>query len=441
MAEPSGALTMRDLVLRVAEKLGIAEYTSAGLKHVPTDQFNLNLCKQYVNGGIKMFMADAPKKGWRWMRRICSVTFATRVTGTADAADATSITDLTLADTYDTDDDLNDWWCYILTGTGLGSYAQITDYTGATGKCDVADWLDSDGNPGGTNPAASSTFAITSVKTDAGDAAKYILPSNFGGTVDGPIEYAADTSVGTDIEWCDESTIRARRSLAVNSGIPSRAAIRPYQPMDESLSQSRQWELIVDPQPGSAYVVEFPYTLHFNKMDLEAGVADSGGNTTLVDATRTEGADYFNTWKIEIVAGTGLGSYAIVTDFTAGGTFTVADWLTSAGAAGGTNPGTDSIYVVQPAANLHPAGHQFDDAIEAACLARAEMESQDEHMDTFWTDYYHKKALLNAFKVDQRSAPRKLGPMISGPPTRRIRLGDSAGFTYLDSSGASVVQS
>jgi len=96
---------------------------------------------------------------------------------------------------------------------------------------------------------------------------------------------------------------------------------------------------------------------------------------------------------------------------------------------------------VTPAANLHPAGHQFDDAIEAACLARTEMESQDEHFDTFWTDYYHKKALLNAYRVDQRSAPRKLGPMLPGPVDRRTRLGDSAGFTYLDSDGVSVVQS
>ena len=349
MAEPSGVSTMSDLVLRVAEKLGIAEYTSAGLIHVPTDQFNLNLCKRYINNGIRMFMADAPRKGWRWMRRLMTVTF---------------------------------------------------DAEG-----------DGDDNIGA-------------------DAARYKLAENFGGTVDGPIRYDADTSVGTRIEWCDESVIRARRSLSVNTGIPTLAAIRPYQPTSEALTATRQWEMIVDPAPGSAYVVKFPYTLHFDKMDLEAGIVDSGTDTTAVDATRTEGTDYFKTWKIEIVAGTGLGSNAIVTGYTAaGGTFTVADWLTSAGAAGGTNPGADSIYVVQPAANLHPAGHQFDDAVEAACLARCEAESQDEHFDTFWTDYYHKKALPNAHKLDMRSAPRSLGLMLNGPVRPRGRSWNDVTYT------------
>jgi len=422
MAEPNRVSTMSDLILRVAEKLGIAEYTSAGLIHVPTDQFNLNLCKRYVNNGIRMFMADAPRKGWRWMRRICSVIFATRVTGTADAADATSITDLTLASTYDIDDDLNDWWIYILTGTGAGSYAQIDDYTALTGKCDVLDWLDANGNPGGTDPVATDTFAITSVKTNDGDAAKYILPANFGGTVDGKIKYAEGSSRRNVIEWCDEATIRARRAITVNSGNPLFAAIRPYQPMDESLSQSRQWEIIFDPEPSAVKTVEFPYTLHFDKMDFEAGVADSGTDTTVVDATRTEGDDYFLGWVIRIVAGTGLGSYGIVDDYhSATGTFDVPDWLTAAGAAGGTNPGVDSIYVVEPAANLHPAGHQFDFVIEAVCLARVEAESEDEHFDTFWLDFYHKKALPNAHRLDMRSAPRSLGPMLNGPALPRGR--------------------
>lgn len=425
MAEPNRASTMSDLVLRVAEKLGIAEYTSAGLIHAPADQFNLNLCKRYVNNGIRMFMADAPRKGWRWMRRICSVTFAVRLTGTADAADATSITDLTLASTYDTDDDLNDWWCYILTGTGAGSYAQIDDYTGLTGKCDVLDWLDEDGNAGGTNPAADSTFAITSVATTAGDTSRYNLPANFSGTVDGKIKYAANSNTGVRIEWCDEATIRARRAVSVNSGTPRLAAIRPYQPIDENLSSTRLWEMIIDPQSIAALVVEFPYTLHFDKMDMEAGVADAAtGADNLTDVTRTEGDDYFNDWIIRIVAGTGLGSYAVVDDYTgASGKFDIVadDWLTVAGDSDGTHPATDSIYVVEPAANLHPAGHQFDDAIEAACLARTEMESQDEHFDDFWSNYYHKKAIPNAFKVDMRSAPRTLGPMLNGPALPRGR--------------------
>lgn len=415
-AEPSNARTMSDLMLRVAEKLGIAEYRSTGQLHIPVDQFNFNLCKRYVTNGISMFMADAPRKGWRWMRRIMSVTFTTRVTGTADAADATSITDLTLADTYDTDDDLNGWYIYVTAGTGIGSYAAIDDYTALTGKCDVLDWLDANGDAGGIDPIAGSKFAITSIETNGGDTSRYTLTADFGGTVDGKIKYAANSNRGTAIEWCNESTIRARRAVTVNSGTPLLAAIRPYEPTSEALSATRRWEMIVDPMPYAADVVEFPYTLYFDGFKMESGIATEAGAAYIADSTRSEPNDYFDDWILTVVNGKGVGETATITNYLgAGGEFHFTALSL------GTTPDATTEYIVQPAGNLHPAGHQFDDAIEAACLARAEMESQDEHFDTFWTDYYHKKALRNAFTVDMRSAPRTLGPMLNGPALPRGR--------------------
>ena len=412
-AEPSNARTMSDLMLRVAEKLGIAEYRSTGQLHIPVDQYKFNLCKRYVTNGISMFMADSPPKGWRWMRRLCSVTFATRVAGTADAGtDATSLVDATLAVTYDAATDLVGWWAYILTGTGKGSYAQITAYDGA-GDCTVAAWLNSDGNLTGTTPVATDTFAITSVPTDAGDNAKYILPANFSGSADGPIQYAAGSNRSTPIDWCDESEIRALRTPSIIGGPPRKAAIWQYQPVDETLSQTRLWVLLVDPRPNAVDTVEFPYTLYFDSMKMESGIATAGNDTTLTDTTRTEAADYFVGWTIEIIDGVNVGKSRTVTAYTAAGQFTFATMT--------TNNTTTSQYIVYPPNNLHPAGHQFDDSIEAACLARTEMESQDEHFDTFWTDYYHKKAIPNAFKVDMRSAPRKLGPMLADGQIRNRR--------------------
>ena len=412
-AEPSNARTMSDLMLRVAEKLGIAEYRSTGQLHIPVDQYNFNLCKRYITNGISMFMADSPRKGWRWMRRLCSVTFATRVAGTADAGtDATSLVDATLAATYNSATDLVGWWIYILTGTGAGSYAQITAYDGA-GDCTVAAWLNSDGNLTGTTPVATDTFAITSVPTDAGDNAKYILPANFSGSADGVIQYAAASNRSTPIDWCDEAEIRTRRTPSIIGGPPRKAAIVPYQPVDETLGQTRLWVLLVDPRPNSVDTVEFPYTLYFDSMNMESGIATAGNDTTLTDTTRTEAADYFVGWTIEIVDGVNVGKSRTVTAYTAAGQFTFATMT--------TNNTITSQYIVQPPNNLHPAGHQFDDSVEAACLARTEMESQDEHFDTFWTDYYHKKALPNASKVDQRSAPRKLGPMLTGDQIRSRR--------------------
>jgi hypothetical protein len=422
MAEPTSAYTFRDLVAKIAHEHGSAYYASgSGKPLIPADdEYNLQLCKEIVNDGIKMFIADAPRKGWRWMRRIAKIKINnTRVTGTADAADATSLTDATLETTYDSDDDLNDWWIYILTGTGQYSYAQITDYTASGGVITVADWLDQYGNAGGTNPAASSTFAITKYETVGGDIARYPLPEYFGGEVNGRITYTKDSNHSAIIDWVDEAHIRTVKSVTEISGYPRRAAYRPLEPVGPALASTsikRRWELILDPKPSAEDTLEFPYTLYFDKLDLEAGIADSGSTTTVVDATRTEGDDYFNGWRCEIIAGTGKGSYALVTDYTGStGTFTVADWLTAAGAAGGTDPAADSVYAVEPANNRHPAGQRFDEAVLAACKYKLDEEDDSDTVrDKEFAEKYTKKALPKAYETDGRGQPRRLGTMNRG---------------------------
>jgi hypothetical protein len=422
MAEPTSVYSFSDLVAAVAKEMGVAYYGGgSGRAMLPADDdYNLQLCKDLVNDAIKMFISDAPRNGWRWMRRIMKVDISNvRATGTADAADSTSITDLTLVDTYDSDDDLNNYWCYILTGTGQYSYAKITDYNGTTGKCTVADWLDQYGNAGGTDPAAASTFAITQYETVGGDIARYPLAENFGGEVNGKITYTKDSAHSAFISWVDEAQVRLSKVVNEISGYPRRAAYRPLEPAGSTLadtSATRRFELILDPKPSAADTLEFPYTLYFDKLDLEAGVGDSGSDTTLVDAARTEGDDYFNGWICRIIYGTGKGSYAIVTDYTGNsGTFTVADWLTSAGVAGGTNPGANSVYSVEPLNNRHPAGFRFDEAIMAAC--KYKVEEEDEEVAAAgkgFTDKYLKKALIKAYDIDARSHPRKLGSMNKG---------------------------
>lgn len=231
------------------------------------------------------------------------------------------------------------------------------------------------------------------------DPARYFLPAFFGGTVDGPISYAASTAVGAHIDWVDEAYIRARRVPNINTGYPLFAAILPYEPTTGVLSATRRWELIVDPSPVAAHVVVFPYTLHFDDMQLVTGGASSGSTTTLVDSGRTEAADYFNGWVLRIIDGTGKGQTMTVTDFGAG-TFTFA---TAAVA-----PDATSVYAVEPAANYHPAGHQFDGAVLDA--VRAETEKQFENVLGNYVEYYRQVALPNAQRLDARSAPRKLGP-------------------------------
>lgn len=415
MAEPNSIYSFRYLITKVAKEAGIAYYGSSGNEKAmpPIDVHDLELCKDIVNDGIKGFIADAPRNGWRWRRRIMSVSITgTRITGTADSASATTIVDATLAATYTSATDLVGYYCYITSGTGEGSWAVITGYdpTGTPGECTVADWLDEFGNAGGTNPAADSTFAITPVETVGGNISRYPLSENFNGEVAGQIHYVSDSAHSTWIEWVHESFIRQLRSVNVITNHPNRAAIRPLEPLSEAIDPKRRYELILDPQPSATETLEFPYELIFDKLDLETGLGDSGGNTTLLDGERTEGDGYFIGWKIEIISGTGKGSYAIVTGYTgSSGTFTVADWLTAAGAAGGTNPGANSVYNVEPSNNLHPAGSKYDIVIMSACLAQAQVEIED--IAAGYVDKYLKKDLQKAYEMDARSGPRKLGTM------------------------------
>lgn len=409
MSEPTSVYSFYDLLTKISKIAGIAYYGSAGSSRAmpPIDPNELEICRDAVNDGIKMFISDAPPTGWKWMRRIMTLTLAaTRVTGTADAADTTSLTDATLEDTYDTNDDLKGWYIYITGGTGEGSFAVITGYTASGGVIAVADWLDEYGNSGGTDPDTDSTFAITPVETVGGDIARYPLPDNFYGSADGDISFVVSTGSGNEIEWTDESTIRDRRSVSVSSGYPQLAALRMLEPASSVLGPKRRMEIIFDPEPSGAYEIGFPYTLLFNRLEAEAGLASSGSDTTLVDNDRNEHDDYFNGWKIKIKDGTGRGSYAIVIDY-ASGTFTVDDWLKYDGSAGGTNPDGDSTYYVEPVNNLHPAGSRFDEVILSACTYKAAMEWSDVSDD--YLSEYTQKTLPQARLIDQRLAPRKLG--------------------------------
>jgi len=419
MAEPTSAYSFEDLIIRVAEEAGIAYYGTGGDEEamVPVDTHDLDLCRRVVNDGIKMFINDSPPKGWRWMRRTVAITLtATSITGTADSGSSTTLVDATLETTYDTDDDLNGYWIYITGGTGDGNYAKVTDYTASGGTVTVADWLDESGNPVGVDPDSTSTYSITPVETVNGDIHRYPLPENFGGEVDGKIHYASSTNHASIINWIDESFIRQRRAVTVTTGYPLYAAIRRLEPKATGLGPKRRWEIIFDPEPVAADTVEFPYTVFHDKLQLVAGSASAGDTTSLTDSSIANyyPDDYFNGWRIKIISGTGKYSTALVTDYTGTtGAFTVADWLWRDGStADGTDPSSDSIYVVAPVNNLHPAGFMFDDYIEAACLARAEERIED--IQAGFMAKYKQDSLVKAYATDTRSAPRTLGPQLPG---------------------------
>lgn len=412
MSEATSAYTLKDLMLRVALAAKIAYYGSDGQGKacIPVETDAFDTCLRCVNDGIKMFIAHAPINGWQWRNRIASITFATvETTGTVDSGSSTTLVDATLSDTYDTDDDVNGYYVYDITKE---IYALITDYATATGTVTVAAWLNYDETASSETPAASDSFSITNLKTVAGDKARYYLPDTFMGEYTGKITYAKDSNIGHIIDWTHEGDVRFQREGSVNTGNPTIAAIRPS-PI------RRRWELIVDPSPTEAKTIKFPYRIGFNDMQAVVGISTASGDTsvTIGGLANLYPDDYFNGWYAYVVSGTGINSYAPVTDYAGStGAFTVADWLSCDGSAGGTNPSSDASYVFVTDGYKHPAGAQFDEAILSACKAQAEMEFED--MPGFM-DKFLKLDLPDAHKIDGRSGPKSVGIMKSGGQGRQ----------------------
>ena len=409
MSESTSNFSLYDLILRVALAAGVAYYGSDGSERamIPNDSHDFEKCLRVVNDGIKTFIADAPENGWRWMNRMMRVTLATvETTGTVDSGSTTTLVDDALSSTYDADDDVNGYYVYDKTKE---IYAVITDYATATGTVTVAEWLDYDGNPSSSTPASGDSYSITNLQTAEGDKARYPLSQDFMGDTAGKITYEKDSNRGHIVSWVHENFIRTLREVVVHDSHPTRAAVRPW--------RDRRWELIVDPSPTQADVLVFPYRVGFDSLQMISDIASGGSDTTLVDSglANLYPDDYFNGWYAYIISGTGKTSYAKVTDYTSSsGTFTVADWLFANGTAGGVNPAANSVYYVEPVANKHPAGMQFDSIVMSAILAQAETEFEGLQLDYSPMQKYLEKDLPAAHRIDARSAPRRLGKMLPG---------------------------
>jgi hypothetical protein len=358
-----------------------------------------------------MFISLQPENGWKWRRRLASITFPAWVEGTAESGTAATLVD---SNRDEADDYFNGWTLYIESGTAAGQYATVTDFTSLTGTIAFT------ALSGAGTPDSTSVYRIFD---DASglinyDPSRYLMPEDFGGAVLGNATYAKNTTHGTPLIWCDESEIRRIRQDGPNTGYPYRIAVRPYLPTS-SLGASRRWELIIDPQPVAADTIEIPYTACFDQLRLESGTATGGGATTLIDTTnRFEASDYFNGWVLTILDGTGAGETATITDFDhATQTFTFT------ALSGASTPDTTSAYVVQPVANVHPAGMSMDQAIMDACKCQIEMQVKDVINGAI--EYFHKVSLPSAHRIDKGAAPRSVGSLNCGRNVER-------GFTWKD---------
>lgn len=79
MAEPTLSLTFEDLIIRVAEHVGVADF-SGDTAAAPTDTYNLSRVKRIINDAYRMFYNEIPN--WNWSLQRFSITFD--VDGTSD---------------------------------------------------------------------------------------------------------------------------------------------------------------------------------------------------------------------------------------------------------------------------------------------------------------------------------------------------------------------
>ncbi len=378
------ALTFVNLQVHVASQLGVAYYGADGLgiAQEPSDSYTKQAVKDYVNGGIRMFLNDAPPEGWRcqqptaelvlwptsssttngapsWATPSSTVTVHARtfhpsmlghklkftVTSTANgtptytAANATTV--------IVTDDAI--FSGVFAVGQTITFSATSNSYTVNTITNTTTVIVDGDasGEADGDTVTITRDYVITTVTSalvvvvtgnanGEGDDAtvtvtadgNYTLPSTFGGEYLGPIGYAAGSNPGASIAWRSEGMIRRlRENVTSQTGYPSVAAIRKM----DATNVARRWEMLVYPTPAADRTVEFPYELYFTALSADG--------------------------------------------------------------------------------DLHPAGANYDETIMAACEAYAELKGADNMVGR--TQYYRQFALPAAHRRNQRSAPRNLGNMLT----------------------------
>jgi hypothetical protein len=388
--EPTAALSYGDLVLRVAEQLGVAYYGPNGdqAAQVPIDAYTLDRCTRLVQDGIRMFMSDAPPNGWRWQRPLAEVDIwqdigiqmppgsagpelvssrtvagTTHVYATTAVFNASNVgmvlsvrnigvftiagyvspTEITL--TPGTDYQWIGAYTFMFTDLSLGTFSTLTSSYDA-------------GSDLTTITSASLIFYPSAMGTSLFilDRAAVIRLEDFLNntqmTVAGNVSWAGAkyfsmVSGGLYMlpenfggEIAGEITYQAGSNRGVPINWISELEIRRlrenwnsvsgnpyYAAVRRDQNNSRRWNLYIYPNTGGTYHVEFPYIIYFDKI-------------------------------------------ASLTD-------------------------------------VHPAGFQHDEAVEAAALAQAELKGEDGMAGRM--DYYRKIILPNSYRIDGRSAARRLG--------------------------------
>lgn len=239
MADPTLVFTFQDLIIRVAEYLGFADY-SGGAAAIPTDAHDLDVCKRYVNDGYRRFVNANPR--WRFLTPLITLTFSPLVSGTATAVGTTT----TLKDTSRTEatGSFVGQTIWFTGGTGAGQTALISAFSSATdtftfGAVAVA-------------PDTTTTYEVAPATCVNGDCRRYYLPDNFYGSLIVPWTPPANGGY-PNLVVVDEEMIRQMYAGASASGYPTFGGYRPL--ATTVTSTGKRWEMVVWPTPSTAYTI------------------------------------------------------------------------------------------------------------------------------------------------------------------------------------------
>jgi hypothetical protein len=404
VSEPTTALTYGDLVLNVAEQLGVAYYgaTGTGVAQVPVDAFTLDKCTRYVQDGLRMFMADAPPNGWRWQRPIAEVdiwqdvgiqmpagsagpnlvssrtvsgiTHVYASTAMFSASNVGLVLSVRGVGVFLIDEYVSPTEIKLTPGTdyqwiGAHTFA-FTDLSAATYPTLTATY---DAGTGLTTITSATLIfypSATGTSLYVLDVAGAVPLNNFSNntqmTVVGDYSWSGSkyfSLVSNGIymlpenfggEVAGEITYQAGQNRGVPINWIGELEIRRlrenwnsvsgnpyYASVRRDQTNSRRWNLYIYPNTGGTYRVEFPYIIYFDKIN------------SLTDC--------------------------------------------------------------------HPAGFAHDETVKAAALAQAELQGEDSLSNRM--QYYRQIMLPNSYKIDGRSAARRLG-YVGNPRSTTVALRD-----------------
>lgn len=253
MSDSTLTLSFQDLIIRVAEFLGIAYYGAAGdqAAAVPTNTHDLDLCQRLVNDGYRKFTNANPN--WTFLTPLFTITFAPAYRGTAQSGTNTTITDTTLVQPAGVS--FIGMTIGIVGGTGIGQSSLVSGYNSGTGVITFAAMT--------IAPDSSSRYSIAPASCVSGDNSRYYMPDSFYGSTLSPWTYDS-AGPRIRIETINEGRIRELLSGATYTGTPRLVAIRPIQATPTTTG--KRWEAVFYPAPFSNYNVTVRVRLYPDKL-------------------------------------------------------------------------------------------------------------------------------------------------------------------------------